>query len=208
MIRSDRRSPRFRRSSGVRRRRCANGYVRPIPASAGMTCDRGGRAGLSSEERRRLKELERENRELRRANEILRKASAYLSTFGRQHLHHSPPTTTRWPNPSSGCTRRNSSHGAGRGVTARRWSSSPSTGCTGTTTGACSDPSGMCLRLHSRHTTTTNCMSQRWPPDSCKSPSGFPGAVQSGACVDPLPRPCPDAPDAHATLSRLHFRRR
>ncbi len=49
--------------------------------------DRGGRAGLTSEERCRLKELERENRELRRANEILRKASAYLSTFGRQHLH-------------------------------------------------------------------------------------------------------------------------
>ena len=49
--------------------------------------DRGGRAGFTSEERRRLKELERENRELRRANEILRKASAYLSTFGRQHLH-------------------------------------------------------------------------------------------------------------------------
>ena len=39
---------------------------------------RGSRAGLSSEERLRLKELERENRELRRANEILRKASAYL----------------------------------------------------------------------------------------------------------------------------------
>ena len=31
-------------------------------------------------------------------------------------------------------------------------------GCTGTITGACSDPSGMCPRLHSRHTTTTNCM--------------------------------------------------
>ena len=40
------------------------------------------------------------------------------------------PTTTRWPSPSSGCTRRNSSHGAGRGVTARRWSSPSSTGCT------------------------------------------------------------------------------
>ena len=40
--------------------------------------DRGVRAGFTSEERRRLKELERENRELRRANEILRKASAYL----------------------------------------------------------------------------------------------------------------------------------
>ena len=38
--------------------------------------DQGRRAGLTSDERERLKELERENRELRRANEILRKASA------------------------------------------------------------------------------------------------------------------------------------
>ncbi len=38
--------------------------------------DRGLRAGVSSDERERLKVLERENRELRRANEILRKASA------------------------------------------------------------------------------------------------------------------------------------
>ena len=39
----------------------------------------GRRAGLTSEERVRMKELERENRELRRANEILKKASAYLA---------------------------------------------------------------------------------------------------------------------------------
>jgi transposase-like protein len=32
--------------------------------------DRGRRAGLTSEERERMKQLERENRELRRANEI------------------------------------------------------------------------------------------------------------------------------------------
>ena len=38
--------------------------------------DQGKRSGLSSSERDRLKELERENRELKRANEILRKASA------------------------------------------------------------------------------------------------------------------------------------
>jgi transposase len=37
------------------------------------------RPGLTTEERQRLKELERENRELRRANEILRKASAYFA---------------------------------------------------------------------------------------------------------------------------------
>ena len=41
--------------------------------------DQGRRAGLTSEERERLKMLERENRELRRANEILRKASAYFA---------------------------------------------------------------------------------------------------------------------------------
>jgi transposase len=41
--------------------------------------DAGRRPGLSTEERQRLKELERENRELRRANEILRKASAYFA---------------------------------------------------------------------------------------------------------------------------------
>ena len=41
--------------------------------------DRGVRGGLKSEERERLKALERENRELRRANEILRKASAFFA---------------------------------------------------------------------------------------------------------------------------------
>ena len=41
--------------------------------------DAGRRPGLSTEERQRLKALERENRELRRANEILRKASAYFA---------------------------------------------------------------------------------------------------------------------------------
>ena len=41
--------------------------------------DSGRRAGLTSDEQARIKELERENRELRRANEILRKASAYYA---------------------------------------------------------------------------------------------------------------------------------
>ena len=41
--------------------------------------DAGQRAGVTSDERVRLKELERENRELRRANEILKKASAYFA---------------------------------------------------------------------------------------------------------------------------------
>ena len=41
--------------------------------------DQGKRAGLTTDDRARLKELERENRELKRANEILRKASAYFA---------------------------------------------------------------------------------------------------------------------------------
>ena len=41
--------------------------------------DSGRRAGPTSDERDRIKALERENRELRQANEILRKASAYFA---------------------------------------------------------------------------------------------------------------------------------
>jgi transposase len=41
--------------------------------------DTGVRPGLTTDERLRLKELERENRELKRANEILRKASAFFA---------------------------------------------------------------------------------------------------------------------------------
>jgi transposase len=41
--------------------------------------DQGLRAGPTSDERERIKALEREVRELRQANEILRKASAYFA---------------------------------------------------------------------------------------------------------------------------------
>jgi transposase len=41
--------------------------------------DAGQRPGLTTDERQRLKQLERENFELRRANEILEKASAYFA---------------------------------------------------------------------------------------------------------------------------------
>jgi transposase-like protein len=41
--------------------------------------DQGQRGGVSTSERERLKELEREVKELKRANEILRKASAYFA---------------------------------------------------------------------------------------------------------------------------------
>ena len=41
--------------------------------------DTGHRAGVTTDERQRLEDLERENRELKRANEILRKASAFFA---------------------------------------------------------------------------------------------------------------------------------
>ena len=41
--------------------------------------DSGAKPGLTTDERERLKALERENRELRQANDILRKASAYFA---------------------------------------------------------------------------------------------------------------------------------
>jgi len=65
--------------------------IRSIAAKAGMTpetlrlwvrqaeTDRGLKPGLSTDEKQRLKELERENRELRRANEILKAASAFFA---------------------------------------------------------------------------------------------------------------------------------
>ena len=49
--------------------------------------DSGSRAGLTTSERERVKELERENRELKRANEILRKASAF---FAQAELDRKP----------------------------------------------------------------------------------------------------------------------
>jgi transposase len=49
-------------------------WVRQVEADEGKRTEL-----LSSEERERLKELERENRELRRANEILKSASAFFA---------------------------------------------------------------------------------------------------------------------------------
>ena len=73
--------------------------IRSIAAKIGCTAetlrkwvrqaerDAGARPGLTTEERERLKQLERENRELRRTNEILRKASAF---FAQAELDRKP----------------------------------------------------------------------------------------------------------------------
>ena len=44
--------------------------------------DQGIRGGMSTTDRERLQELERENRELKRANEILGRASGYFAQGG------------------------------------------------------------------------------------------------------------------------------
>jgi transposase len=73
--------------------------IQSVAAKSGMTpetlrrwvrqaeVDSGGRAGVSTDERKRIRELERENRELRRANEILKAASAF---FARELDPHPP----------------------------------------------------------------------------------------------------------------------
>src|ERR1700739_4807584 len=56
---------------------CSGEPLRPWVRQAERA--RGFRPGPTTEERERIKALERENRELRQANEILRKASAYFA---------------------------------------------------------------------------------------------------------------------------------
>ena len=55
-------------------RESLRGWVRQAEANAGFRHDR-----LTTAERDRLKELERENRELRKANEILKSASVFFA---------------------------------------------------------------------------------------------------------------------------------
>ena len=82
------RSPRARRPDGARARPGARVAVggddvdrRQVRLYTGDQDerDRGQRGGLTTDERQRVKELEREVRELKRANEILQTASAYFA---------------------------------------------------------------------------------------------------------------------------------
>ena len=59
---------------------------------------------LTSNERQRLKELERENRELRRSNDILRQASAYFAQaeLDRHWKNNATARTSEWVPTRSG----------------------------------------------------------------------------------------------------------
>ena len=70
--------------------------------------DAGKRPGLSTGERQRLTQLEREDFELKRANEILRKASALFAQAlsaeqSNGHLHRSAPGQRRESSRSVSC---------------------------------------------------------------------------------------------------------
>jgi transposase len=54
--------------------------------------DNGKRPGVTTEQQRRITELERENRELRRANEILKAASAFFATYADVGISRVIPT--------------------------------------------------------------------------------------------------------------------
>ncbi len=55
------------------RRHCTSGWVRKAEVDSGV------REGVTSDERERVKALEREVKELRRVNEILKLASAFFA---------------------------------------------------------------------------------------------------------------------------------
>ncbi len=95
-------------------------------------------------------------------------------------------TTTRWPNPSSGCTRRKRSTVVGPGKGSRTSSSRRSSGSRGITRAACSSRSGTCPRTRSGtcprtsssgSTTTASRLQPAWRY-SRNEISGEPGAVQ------------------------------
>ena len=59
--------------------------------------DQGRRDGMTTSDRERLKELERENRELKRAKEVLRTASAYVAQAELDDRRRSEPKPTYIP---------------------------------------------------------------------------------------------------------------
>ncbi len=67
--------------------------------------DAGARAGTTSYEADRIKELEKENRELRRANTILRQASAYFAQAELDRPFKSDRASSKRTRTSTGSSR-------------------------------------------------------------------------------------------------------
>ena len=65
--------------------------------------DSGVQSGVTSDQSKRFKEMERENRELKRANEILRKAAAFFAQLSTMNKQNSNWTLPRLLMPAS-CT--------------------------------------------------------------------------------------------------------
>lgn len=87
--------------------------------------------------------------------------------------------TTPWPRPSTGFIRPNSFIAEHPGKARRPWSSQRSNGCRGSTTIACSNPSGISRQQKPRQTTTGNSpvITPRCWPDLNQTASANPGAI-------------------------------
>ena len=66
------------------------------------------------------------------------------------------PTTTRWPRPSTGCTKPNGFTAGAPGKPGNPWNWPPCNGCIGSTTSDCSSRLGASLRQKLRQTTGGN----------------------------------------------------
>ena len=126
--------------------------------------DTGVRPGLTSDERERLKALERENLELRRANEILRKASAY---FAQAELDRRPKSRRRSSTRTAASTGSSRSAGSCRSPRRRTTRARPGKRTAGgwqrvpIATRNCASTSGVCRRR------TTGCTGfARWGASS------------------------------------------
>jgi transposase InsO family protein len=96
-------------------------------------------------------------------------------------------TTMPWPRRSTASTRPRLSGGSGHGPACRPWKWQPCAGLTGSTTTACSVPSGTSRLPRPRPTTMLPSTPSIWLHDSNETASGKPGALQtdprkSGKC--------------------------
>ena len=91
--------------------------------------DGGARPGLTTEERERLRELERENRELRRANEILKAASAFFARELDPRLPKCPASSTPTACASGSSRSAASCRSPRRRTTRRGGAGPPHAGC-------------------------------------------------------------------------------
>ena len=138
--------------------------------------DAGRRPGLTTDERQRLKEFEREKHE-RRANEIRRKASAFLAQAVLDRRPKCWSTSSANTSAPTGSSRSAACGKGAPGAISRTLSSRPSSGCPGRTVSGFSSRSDMFLRRRTKRSTiSVNRLQPSWL-ESTENVSRGPGAV-------------------------------